>query len=455
MSSSAIKNLTVRKKGIHPKLTHSIEQMLTDLHCYYPYYGEMCSYINFYESDFVPTCGVRFTASAMEFYWNRKFLDELTQEEVNFVMVHELYHLLFSHTKRTLQGGYNHKLSNYAQDMIINEIIIQEIKEKFAKVPKKIGPIMMPEEYKGERVFEILYEWLKDQKKKYDEWKKDQSEDTKSDEQGESGSGGSSNGQGEQGKEEKEDQDGGSEDDEKPQGKKKRPDDCPVSDDLADIFDAMDRGDSFDVHLPDDVPENIRDQMVQDVVNAIKNRGHTSGHFDSVVGKLRKKRKNHLKDLKRMLAYAKGTHKSPSWKRGNRRGLTGYKGKVKHSIMINCILDTSGSMNGYFDKILSYIFQDGYSVNVIQCDAKVQKEIVVTEKQQLQKMMISGLGGTILQPAIEYIKENKLHKFSTVVLTDGYTDELDFTGLARSLIISCGVETPHKGRNVRSMVVAD
>jgi predicted metal-dependent peptidase len=439
MSSSAIKNLTKRTKGIHPKLIHSIEQMLTDMNCLYPYYGEMCSFINFYECKFIPTCGVRFTASCMEFYWNREFLDKLTQEEVNFVMIHELYHLLFSHTKRTLAGGYDPTLSNYAQDMIINEVIIQEIKTVFAQVPEKVGPIMMPEEYTGERVFEILYQWLKDQKKEYDEWKKNQPDQ-------EDGDGEKSQGKGSSDSEE---QGGGS-----PQ-KQKRPDDCPVSDELADIFDAMDRGDSFDVHIPDDVPENIRDQMVKDVINAIKNRGHGSANFDEVVGKLRKKRKNHLKDLKRMLSYAKGSSKSPSWKRGNRRGLAGYKGKIKQSLRINCILDTSGSMNSYFDKILSYIFQDGYSVNVIQCDAAVQKEIVVTEKQQLQKMVISGLGGTVLQPAIDYIRENKLQKYSTVVLTDGYTDELDFTGLARSLIISCGQETPHKGRNVRSMVVTE
>ena len=438
--SNEVKTLIGKKSGIHHRLTHSIEQMLTDLNAYYPYYGEMCSFINFYESEYVPTCGVRFTYTSMEFYWNREFLDKLSQEEVNFVMIHELYHLLFCHTKRTLAGGYDPDLSNYAQDMIINEIIVEEINSTFAKVPTTIRPIMMPSEYKGERVFEILYEWLKEHKKKYDKWK-DGNKD-KSKEKGD-GSGSGNPSPNEDG--------GGSEKKEEP-----HPEDCPVSKELKDIFDSLDAGKQFDMHFSDDVPEEVREQMVKDVINAVKARGNCTKNFEMVLGRLRKKRKNHLKDLKRMISYTKGSCKEPSWKRGNRRGLSGYKGKVKHAVMINCVLDTSGSMNGYFDKILSYIFQDGYSVNVVQCDAGVQKSLVVHEKSQLQKMVIKGLGGTVLQPAIEYLKENKMHKYSTVVLTDGYTDTLDLTGMAKSILISCGQETPHvKGRNVRSMVVSD
>jgi predicted metal-dependent peptidase len=44
-------------------------------------------------------------------------------------------------------------------------------------------------------------------------------------------------------------------------------------------------------------------------------------------------------------------------------------------------------------------------------------------------MQISGLGGTEIQPAIDYIADpkNKLNTLNTIILTDGYTDSLNFS----------------------------
>ena len=54
-------------------------------------------------------------------------------------------------------------------------------------------------------------------------------------------------------------------------------------------------------------------------------------------------------------------------------------------------------------------------------------------------MMIKGMGGTVLQPAIDYISEieNRLSTFNNLVLTDGYTDTLNFTNIkGKSLILT-------------------
>ena len=55
-------------------------------------------------------------------------------------------------------------------------------------------------------------------------------------------------------------------------------------------------------------------------------------------------------------------------------------------------------------------------------------------------MKIIGFGGTELMPAIRFIEgDDKLNKFATVILTDGYCDNLDTSGLRKNcLIISCG-----------------
>ena len=57
-------------------------------------------------------------------------------------------------------------------------------------------------------------------------------------------------------------------------------------------------------------------------------------------------------------------------------------------------------------------------------------------------MIISGHGGTILQPSCNYVVDN-FNRYNTVILTDGYCDNLDLSKLkGRVLIISIGVKVP-------------
>jgi predicted metal-dependent peptidase len=49
-------------------------------------------------------------------------------------------------------------------------------------------------------------------------------------------------------------------------------------------------------------------------------------------------------------------------------------------------------------------------------------------------MKISGLGGTIIQPAVDHIAKN-FNNFCTCILTDGETDDLDFSAIKKKVII--------------------
>ena len=94
-------------------------------------------------------------------------------------------------------------------------------------------------------------------------------------------------------------------------------------------------------------------------------------------------------------------------------------------------------MNGTFSKVLSYIYRNDIQINLIQCDANVQKAEVVRNMNQLQKVKIKGLGGTVLMPGVDFISEN-YNKYNTVILTDGICDKLDFKDIkGKVLIISC------------------
>jgi predicted metal-dependent peptidase len=438
------------KGKIHPKLQQSVEEFLCTG---YMYYAEFSLFINFYErltKHF--TCGVNVTTS-MNFYWNKEYINTLNQKEVNFVFIHELFHLLFDHQSRTTIE-HHERLANIAQDMIINEIIVSDISDSLVELPKlydKNGKLVLdvdnqpidnvlrkPDEYNEEMVFEILYVWLRDKKDEYERWLKRNGENGQDNSNGENGQ---DNLNGENGQ-----------------------DPCPVSNDLRRIFNniinednPMDIG-QFDEHLENEgVPKEIREQIIKDVMNNLKNRGLETGNVISTLNKLRKSKKNYLKELKSSISMMKGFRKERSFARPNRRNIPNIKGNIKKGKEINCILDTSGSMYGYLEKVISYLLHGEQLVNFIQIDTEVKSHLRISSKHEYQRVNINGGGGTELQPAIEYIRNKKiLRKNNLVILTDGYTDNLNLTGINKTLIISCGDKVPiDNGNNIKQIIIEE
>ncbi len=682
-----------------------------------PYYAEFNAAVNFYERANDPnlkTAGVNVTEKGMNHFYNPKFVDSLSQKAVNFLVLHETFHLLFNHPRRTRHGGYDHELSNIAQDMIINQILMKDIKTSFIDIPKnkegKNTALFIPKEYEGDWIFEVLYDWLKLKKeetekrrrKKDDEkifaelfvladrpytselsasytgqfvtflntlidkskddcenymnnfvrrclvsfkngkevtlightdsnipdgetaldyneklslrraeifknavienidkyidtyvycmaifeWEsqnvsredkikyiikyeeilnevlkkqrrkelddpklnsKDHNEvellfetyrftelnkmddktlkdmcikkglplpnlqqeklhwiqtaqtmllvegkgDTQKiiindDEDGESiirndiahlpqykpfkyitdpevkqginrrcsykfpDGGGAKSGLG-----------GG----QQPEGDNQNKRDGygqngangQESYDLDGIFDQADgnNGEFLDQHIPDTIPEELREQMVRDIQERLRSRGLTSGDIEATLNRLRKKRKDYLKQIKRGISQIKGHVKDRTIKRPSRRGYTGIKGIKKIGSVLNVLLDTSGSMGGYETKALNYIFRSDIEVNLIQCDAQVHAVEKIKSMKQLQTVKVRGGGGTVLQPGIDYIKE-KYPRYNTLILSDGYTDSLDFSGYSgKVLIISNARECPISKSNgkVKQIVI--
>jgi predicted metal-dependent peptidase len=167
-----------------------------------------------------------------------------------------------------------------------------------------------------------------------------------------------------------------------------------------------------------------------------------SGDIEAILNKLRKKRKDYLKEIKSGISQIKGTVKDKTIKRPSRRGYVGIKGTKKIGSIINVLLDTSGSMGGYETKALNYIFRNDIEINLIQCDTIVHAAEKIKSMKQLQKVKVRGGGGTILQPGIDLVKE-KYGQYNTLILSDGYTDSLNFSGYkGKVLIISRAHECP-------------
>lgn len=705
---------------LHPRITECIEIMLLNSRINLPYYGEFNLHINYIEKKNDPqikTAGVNVTKKGMNHYYNPDFIDSLTQEQVNFLVLHETFHLLMSHPRRTRMGGYDPQLSNIAQDMIINTLLVQDISSDFIDIPKnekgQNSALFIPKDYTGEWVFEILYNDLKKKKEEFDKNKakkednkifeelfslknrpatkeiptnpntyqgqyldflsiltKESKEDTQSYmlnfvrkvlnnlnqpvplpvklightsskiPDGESDDynqllserralmfknavieqidsymdtyayclsimeqerdilsqkekiefilkyeeitndtikkqrekelndiNKKSNGKGDNismlfeqyrfaeldkldestlksivskkglnvpniqkqklhfislaqtkleaiGKSDTEkiiineddeepsilrqdlvsidkysplkfitdsetkqninrrltyefddsNDNGGESGGSSPEkgeaegGYGKNGINGEECFDINGIFEQMEGngGEFMDNHIQDDIPEELREQMIKDVQEKLRARGLETGNITQTLGKLQKKRKDYLKEIKRGISQIKGHIKDRTISRPNRRGIVGLKGNKKIGSKINCLLDTSGSMGGYFDKALSFIFRSDIEINLIMVDTKVQSVENVTSMKKLKEVQIRGLGGTTIQPAVEYIVEN-FNNLNTIILTDGYTDSLDFSKhKGKVLIISNGVKCPiDSGRQIKQIVIED
>ena len=56
-------------------------------------------------------------------YFGKEFLEDLTDREMDFVMMHEIMHVVLRHLERT--GDRDHYLFNLASDIVINSSILE------------------------------------------------------------------------------------------------------------------------------------------------------------------------------------------------------------------------------------------------------------------------------------------------------------------------------------------
>ena len=481
---SVIDHITIKdrieKEGVHKKLSDAIIEMIVSFNL--PYYGEFMQFINMYSAK-IGTCGVNITEKGMNFYWDPEWIDKIDRKEVIFTIVHEVMHLLFDHVKRGV--GYDKKIANLAADMIINSIIhgdlmVNEGLTHMVDIPKdEMGNnfcVFLPKEYTGNPIFEEVYDWMMN---KYTKWQNENSDkiqnnknkevrvdkngnarlqdknksdkgEGQGDGQGEKQQG---DGDGQQGEQDGDgDKDGKGKKDKKsgygPNGKsgdsgQNDVDMYPIEEMFENI--ENNKGQTFDVHFDDDVPEEVRKQWVESTMEKLKSRGLETGEIEKTLNKLRKSEKDYLKEIKRSLSNdIFGSKKVKSITKLHRRGIWGLKGHRKYKTKIAVLLDTSGSMCGEFEKVLSYVYRQDIEMEMIQCDTEIKNHVTIKNKKELEKMEISGLGGTTLTPGIQYVSEHKeLKKLNLLILTDGYTDTLDFTGFKKNcLILTTGEKCP-------------
>ena len=369
---------------------------------YHSFFSEILLSANIIESKNIKTAAVNFTEKGINLYYNKEFFDSLTQPEVNFIIFHEVYHVLSNHGDRAIFKGYNHKTANIAADMIINTDIknnycnslyinyiqVPSVKDENGVSVEKGWTV--PEEYKGPHIMEPLYEWLIEHN-----YIKNSNNYTLGD------------------------------------------------------------GNSpIDEHILDTIPKEMKDDIVKDLIERAKSRGNINSTMEETLKRLRPNTKNYIRIIKTAIDVLGSSKKSWTWQRMSKKDDV-HKGYKKQKKAFNLILDVSGSMHGSIERGLSYIFKSGYEVNMFQVDTEVQCNYKIKTKNQLQRMTIKGCGGTILQPAIDMVVE-KSNNLSTIIITDGYTDTLDVSKLHNHvLVLSVERECPIYGKSKVKQIIVE
>lgn len=83
-----------------------------------PFFSYLCMNLNLIESKEVPTCAVD---NKGNFYYNKKFVEGLSEEQIYGTLIHELLHLALDHLDR--RGKRDVQLSNISMDLCVNNIV--------------------------------------------------------------------------------------------------------------------------------------------------------------------------------------------------------------------------------------------------------------------------------------------------------------------------------------------
>jgi predicted metal-dependent peptidase len=483
-----MQNVINKISGIHPKIEKSIVLFLSNMSLYdFRFFGEFGTYINYEESTEIPTAGVFYRQGKIFMAWNRKFVDSLPQEQVTFLYLHEISHLLGNCHKRVEYNNLSHKYANIAHDMVINSSLIADnlLKDHIEMIPKGF---VIPDKYDGESILEPIYAFIRDHDKQAQDKKDQKEEQEKKDKKGqkpqeeEDNEGGQEpdpnkegeakeDGEGQGTGESEQEGDGNGSGEGQGEGEGSGKGNNPLTDNIGDDIPTKEHGgvgdlpndrmyvdqgkdgQTMDVHFDpkNKIEKEMLEKAAKDITEKLKNRGLMSSSVERILDNLEKKPNNWLNQLKRWITGSKGIGSySKTFKRSNRYGIEGLRGKRKDAIVFDVILDTSGSMTSDIPKVLGTILRDGIMCNIIQIDTQVQSDTIIQSTKDLKSINLKGFGGTVLQPAIDYIGEKKQQARPLVIMTDGYTDRLDVSKIRdKVVVLTTGVNPPISGGNVK------
>ncbi len=352
-----------------------------------PFFNEFLLRFSYEKNNEIETMGVGFNKNrkSVKLLFNEDWMNNLTKEELEGILVHEIMHVVGLTKER--KENREMTLWNIATDIVNNyEIENSKIDNRELQLPKtdcKIDIIKERFNYNGEIIAEPIYKLL------------DQEE-------------------------------------EKKQGQRSNPNDNEDNNDGTPNNPIDDHG-QLEKTIEDHKDNGLLEAL-NDIVQNAKSRewGNISGNLETKLKELIKPAKlNIYKKIRNKISKQlhKGkSYKSNTWKRRNRRGYP-LPGKERYDCELHIFIDTSGSCydEEIFQKFFSeidYISEKFKDISLYEFDVEVKADraIMKYSKGDWKKLSMLGGGGTSVQPIFNYLNNNKLNREAIVILTDGYFD---------------------------------
>jgi len=338
-----------------------------------PFYAHFLSGIIRVITDEIPTAAVGFKSGKIALYVNENFfLKELKSfNERVAVIKHETLHILFKHLFRMQSKSYDNKLFNIAADLVVNQLIEPWRLPESAITLSTFSDLNLP----PDKSVEWYYKKLKQQSSD-DNTKKTISQ---------------------------------------------------VSEEIS-HSDHSKWGENKGASS--NIIETELDRMIIQAKDRtpLKDYGSIPLGIKKMINVIIEKRKPQI-DWKRALRLfstsSRKTRVYHTMKRISKRYGTRPGIKIKRYQRLAVAIDTSGSIKEddfviFFSEIHS-IWKQGAEIEVIECDAEVQRKY--SYRGKLPKF-ISGGGGTLFDPVFSYLKSNRFEKYDgCIYLTDGYAPE--------------------------------
>lgn len=344
----------------------------------YPFWGPLAARLKLEEVEWCNTIAT----DGRKFYYNKDFVQKLSDGELIFGFGHELGHIIFDHMTR--RGSREPQIWNMAGDYVINNMLIREsVGTRITAVP-----ILEDRKYEGKTADEVYDDLIKNAtviKMTLDDHL---------DMEGEG-----------DGKEGETDANGN------PIPGKGRP--------------------KFK-KLSEEEQKALRDEWREAVIQATKNAG--AGNVPMDIERLVKDITAPVMDLKDLLRIQfSGSVKSDyTWMRPNRKGwhtgavLPGQLPGEELDIVV--ALDASGSIDeGMLRDFLGMVQGSldqftSYKVQVVTFDTDVYNEDTFTgdDGRSMAEYSIKGGGGTDFACVWQWMKDNEVQPHQLVFFTDGY-----------------------------------
>lgn len=342
----------------------------------YPFWGPLAARLKLEEVDWCKTIAT----DGRKFFYNKEFVEKLSDGEMIFGFGHELGHIIFDHMVR--RGDREPGVWNMAGDYVINNMLIREgVGTAITTVP-----ILADRKYEGKTADEVYDDLMANATV----IKMTLDDHLDIDGDGEGDGDGDGNG----------DKDGKG----KPKFKK----------------------------LTEEERKALRDEWREAVIQAAKNAG--AGNTPAAIQRLVKDITAPVMDLRDLLRIQfSGSVKSDyTWMRPNRKAW--HTGAVMpgqlpgEELDIVVALDASGSigedmLHDFLGMVQGALDQfTSYRVRIVTFDTDVYNidEFTAEDGRSMAEYEVTGGGGTSFECVWQWMKDNEIQPHQLVMFTDGY-----------------------------------